>query len=107
LFIIGPAILFIILCVLLPELLCLFVAGLVGYIICKQVNRRSIGLMIITVTVFCALNLVVGRLKPIVDAADKAPVNKEQLQESQKYLDRKLDGLSDNKYFQYIITPPR
>ena len=101
-FIVFPALIFVMLCVLLPELLCLALAGLVGYIICKVVNRRSIGLMIIMLTVFCALNLIIGKVKPIIESAEKPPI-----QENKKYLDQKLSDFSDNKYFQYIITPPK
>ena len=66
-FTIIQVIVFVIVCVCLPELMLLALVGLIGFIVCKVTNRRSIGQMILLLVVFLGLDIVVSKVQEIID----------------------------------------
>ena len=59
-------VLFFILVYCLPELMALALLGLIGFIVCKVTNRKSIGLMILLLVVFCGIDIIVSKVKTLL-----------------------------------------
>jgi len=81
-----PILLFVILCVCLPQLMINTLIGSLGYFICKGLSKRSMANMIIIITIFSCLNVTMEKVLPLIEEA----------QGKQEYIGDKID-----KYEQY------
>lgn len=89
---IPKILLFVILCVILPQLMYIGLVGFVSYIMCKAMKKKSIGQMIVLLCIFVSLNLIIGKTKPMID---KVYEGKQSIESIQKAIDE-IEG-NDSK----------
>lgn len=77
-FIIFQIILFVMLCVVLPQLMYIVLVGFVGYVICKTMGRKTIGQMIVLLCVFTSLTLVIEKAQPMINRYNESKQQIEQ-----------------------------
>jgi len=78
-----PILLFVILCLCLPQLMIMTIIGVFGYIVCRTLSNRSMSKMIIVITIFSCLSTVMEKVLPII----------EEEQKKQQYVEEKIDDV--------------
>jgi len=85
-----PILLFVILCVCLPQLMIQTLIGVFGYATCRVLSKRSMSKMIIVITVFSYLSVIMEKTLPLI----------EEVQGKQEYVGDKIDNYEQyKKYF--------
>jgi len=76
-----PILLFVILCVCLPQLMIMTIIGAFGYFTCRTLSKRNMAKMIIVITLFSCLSTVMEKVLPLIEAE----------QNKQQYVENKIE----------------
>jgi len=118
---IVPILMFVILCLCLPQIMLQTLIGFFGYIICKALNNNNLAKMVIIITIFACLNVIMEKAMPIIeevqgkqeyvgDKIDKYEKYKDYYypehdkEDIQKPIDRKIDEYTPNNWFIRMLT---
>ena len=78
-----PILLFVILCLCLPQLMIQIIIGAFGYFICRALTKRNLSKMIIVITIFSCLSTVMEKVLPLIAEEQK----------KQQYVEDKIDDV--------------
>jgi len=75
-----PILLFVILCLCLPQLMMQILIGTFGYVTCRILSKINMAKMIIIITLFSCLSVIMEKVMPII----------EEEQKKQEYVENKI-----------------
>lgn len=127
--IVFGTIILILLTVCLPELLCLFAIGFMGYALMKVIRKKMIGQMIIILCAFSAIGIIMEEISPTINKAyeTKQDITNEidkvkgifgakeiedskekikKLDEGKNKIDKAVEDASDNKIWKFLWKSP-